>query len=154
MSDDEIETRTEHPSSLNQLGRRLSAVLDEIGTRRKAAEVANRSTDQLAKYEKGLTEPPFTAIASLCLAAGVRMEWLATGIGEMRGNPWDAAGEGASQAVRLQDLTVALQLAAEALGEKELPPGKHAALVSLIYELLVDGLPEAKVLRFARNFAA
>lgn len=151
MSDDESQTRTGHPSSLAELGRRLSAVLDALGTRRKAADIAGRSTDQLAKYEKGLTEPPFTAIAGLCLEAGVRMEWLATGEGEMRVEP---APGGASQPLRRDDLTMALQLASEALGEKELPPAKHAELVTLIYELLEEGLPEAKVLRFARAAAA
>jgi len=43
-----------------------------------------------------------------------------------------------------------VQLAAEALGERTLPPEKHAELVSLIYEGLMDGLPEARILRFAR----
>lgn len=153
MSDDENGSRTVHPGSLSQLGRRLSAVLDEIGTRRKAADVANRSTDQLAKYEKGLTEPPFSAIASLCLAAGVRMEWVATGIGEMHNNPWEGAQGGNSQPLRPDELTIALQLASEALGDKVLPPAKYAELVVLIYELLDEGLPEAKVLRFARAAA-
>ncbi|MCP1375350.1 helix-turn-helix domain-containing protein [Dyella lutea] len=62
--------------------------------------------------------------------------------------------ERASQAVRREDLKIALQLASEALGNRELPPDKHAELVTLIYELLEEGLPEAKVLRFARAAAA
>lgn len=64
---------------LDELGRRLTRVLDRLGTRRNAATVADRSVDQLAKYEKGIVEPPFSGIARLCLKAGVRMEWLATG---------------------------------------------------------------------------
>lgn len=48
---------------------------------------------------------------------------------------------------------LSLQLASEALGEKTLPPAKHAELVGLIYELLEEGLPEATVLRFARAAA-
>lgn len=62
----------------------------------------------------------------------------------------ETAPDGASQPLRRDDLKMALQLAAEALGDKVLPPDKHAELVTLIYELLEDGLPEAKVLRFAR----
>jgi hypothetical protein len=109
----------------------------------------------LSKYEKATSEPPFAAMAALCKAAGVRLEWLATGEGEMLVLPTTShTQEPASQAVRQQTLTIALQLASEALGKKELPAAKHAELVSLIYELLDEGLPEAKVLRFARAAAA
>ena len=115
----------------------------------------------LQRYVSEKNMPPFDVAARLCRAAKVRMEWLATGEGEMYEPPQMVRDEGfgygpgeASHPVRRTELTVALQLAAEALGEKELPAGKHAALVSLIYELLVEGLPEAKVLRFARDFAA
>lgn len=116
----------------------------------------------LNKYEKGTSEPPFTAMAALCKAANVRLEWLATGEGEMhhstgnrmvRDDPAQPASAGGSQPLRQQDLTMALQLAAEALGDRVLPPAKHAELVILIYELLEEGLPEAKVLRFARAAA-
>ncbi len=62
----------------------------------------------------------------------------------------EAASESHSQELRREALTMALQLAAEALGGRSLPPEKHAELVSLIYEGLVDGLPEAQILRFAR----
>lgn len=126
-----------------------------MGTRRTSAAIAGRSTDMLSKYERGTSEPPFTAMAAVCKAARVRMEWLATGEGEMledAGVAETAATYGA-QPVRLDNLTMALQLAAEALDGKELPPAKHAELVSLIYELLVEGLPEATVLRFARAAA-
>lgn len=131
-----------------------------IGGRSVAAQVMQVSPATLQRYVSSKNMPPFDVAARLCIAARARMEWLATGEGDMHAAPEalqeQAArvADEASQAVRQTELTVALQLAAEALGEKELPPGKHAALVSLIYELLVEGLPEAKVLRFARDFAA
>lgn len=109
------------------------------------------SSAALQRYIKGENEPPFAALARLCAAADVRLDWLATGEGDMR-EP--QAPDSPSQPVRRAELTIALQLAFEALGEKELPPGKHAELVTLIYELLVEGLPEARVLHFARAFAA
>ena len=112
------------------------------------------SSAALQRYINEENEPPFAALARLCAAAGARLDWLATGEGDMHEAPASPASDSASQAVRHAELTIALQLAAEALGEKELPPGKHAELVALIYELLVEGLPEAKVLRFARAFAA
>lgn len=108
------------------------------------------SSAALQRYIKEENEPPFAALARLFDAAGARLDWLATGKGDMRQLP----PPDASQAVRRAELTMALQLASEALGEKELPPGKHAELVTLLYELLVEGLPEARVLHFARAFAA
>lgn len=74
---------SEHPSSLSELGRRFSAVLDRFKTRQEAARVADRSTDQLGKYAKGMTEPPFQPLMRLCAAAGVRAEWLAFNTGDM-----------------------------------------------------------------------
>lgn len=137
-------TRTERPTSTVELGRRLSAVFDRIGTRQKASEIAERSVDQLAKYVKGAAEPPFLPLVRLCDAAGVRVEWLASGTGPMD------AGEGPSHLPRQEELKVALQLVAEALTGKSLPPEKYAELVSLVYEGLAEGLPEAQILRFAR----
>jgi transcriptional regulator with XRE-family HTH domain len=59
----------------------------------------------------------------------------------------------ASQQMRQEVLIIALQLADEALEGKVLATEKRAELVSLIYELLEEGLPQAKVLRFARAAA-
>jgi len=143
------------------IGTRISDLSEVIGGRPFAAHVMRVSPATLQRYVSEKNMPPFDVAARLCRAAKARMEWLATGEGEMYEPPQMVRDEGfaygpdeASHPVRRIELTVALQLAAEALGEKELPAGKHAALVSLIYELLVEGLPEAKVLRFARDFAA
>lgn len=145
------------------IGTRISDLAEVIGGRPFAAHVMRVSPATLQRYVSEKNMPPFDVAARLCRAAKARMEWLATGEGDMYEPPqmvreptpeWPRYGDDASHPVRRTELTVALQLAAEALGEKELPAGKHAALVSLIYELLVEGLPEAKVLRFARDFAA
>ncbi|MBB6244823.1 helix-turn-helix domain-containing protein [Rhodanobacter sp. MP1X3] len=72
----------------------------------------------------------------------------------LRDEPSQPASQDASQPVRHDVLMMAVRLATEALGEKVLPPAKHAELVTMLYELLDEGLPEAKVLRFARTAAA
>lgn len=89
-------------------------------------------------------------MARMCQAAGARLEWLATGQGPMLVK--DEVEGASSQSLSGSDLTMAIQLAAEALEERQgtLPPAKFAELVTIIFELLRDGLPEAKVLRFAR----
>ncbi len=152
MSDGVDQTQMERPTYREELGRRLSAVLDRLPSRQKAAETAGRSTDMLNKYERGVAEAPFMAMANLCLAAGVRMEWLATGLGDVE-RAAQTAPDQASQPLRREDLMMAMQLASEALGNKVLSPPDHAELVSLLYELLVEGLPQATVLRYAKRAA-
>ena len=150
-SDDANDERTMHPSVLEELGRRLSALYDAIGNRSKAADIAFRSTDQLAKYAKGAVEPPFMPLARLCSAAGVRLEWLAFGIGPMYEKDYKPAPQSPSQSVRHEELSMAIQLVDEALEGKTLETAKRAELVALVYEGLVEGLPEATVLRWART---
>lgn len=53
-----------------------------LGSRKKAAEAAGISTDQLARYINGVSQPALQPIAKLCDAAGVGLEWLVTGEGE------------------------------------------------------------------------
>jgi len=106
------------------------------------------SSAALQRYIKEENTPSFEVIARLCIAAGARMEWLATGEGPMLAA--DAVPTDVSPELRQEALKMSLQLAAEALGDRTLPPEKHAELVSLIYEGLTEGLPEAQILRFAR----
>lgn len=153
-SDAGSSNQTLRPIPAPGIGRRISEAAELLGTRTSAYTVMDVSSAALQRYIKGENEPPFAALARLCVAAGVRMDWLATGEGNMRVLPPADAPAGASQPVRHEELTIALQLAAEALGDRTLPPAKHAELIALIYELLTEGLPEAKVLRFARAFAA
>lgn len=143
------------PTSDGELGTRLSAVIDRVGSRQKASSIAGRSTDQLWKYVRGTAEPPFVALARLCLATGTSMEWLATGLESEKPLQDKASGQkeaapSASQPMRSEDLTLAIQLAEEALDGKRLEPADYAQLVMLIHGALVNGLPSAQVLAFAR----
>lgn len=142
-------SRAEHPGSLAEVGRRLETVLDRLGGRQKASSIAGRSTDQLWKYTRGKSEPPFLPLARLCAAALVRLEWLATGEGDML-MPADAG----APALKSAELTAAIELAAQVLQNRTLPAGKYAELVSLIYEGRAGGLPETQILRFARLAAS
>lgn len=55
-----------------------------------------------------------------------------------------------SQAVKSDVLRLSIQLVDEALSEqkRQLPPEKRAEAMQLAYDLLDEGLPQAKVLRF------
>jgi transcriptional regulator with XRE-family HTH domain len=90
-------------------------------------------------------------------ALDVLPQWLLFGTGRRRMNSLaNDVAPGPSHAVKPETLTIALQLVAESLDEKDLalPPAKRAELTALVYELLEEGMPEAKVLRFARAAAA
>ena len=93
----------------------------------------------MLSYLSGDTFPSLDRLAAIAQAAGRPMAWFVGG-----------AEAQASPELRREALTMALQLAAEALDGKTLPPQKYAELVSLIYEGLAEGLPQAQILRFAR----
>ncbi|SBV90485.1 putative Phage repressor [uncultured Alphaproteobacteria bacterium] len=46
--------------------------------------MAGVSPDQLARYIKGQSSPPFEVLAKLAIAKGVSLDWVATGTGAMR----------------------------------------------------------------------
>ncbi len=104
--------------------------------------------DSLARYIREENMPPFDFMARLCLGTDLSLEWMATGV-----EPAKPAPLVASQAVRPEVVSLAVQLAEEALEGKRLEPPDYGQLVSLIYDALVNGLPSAQVLAFARPAA-
>lgn len=76
--------------------------------------------------------------------------WLLTGeYGPLRVNE-SGASYAASQVLQRDVLRIAIQLVRDVLteGKKALPPAKEAEAIQLAYDLLEEGLPQAKVLRF------
>ncbi len=109
------------------------------------------STDALARYIRGENMPAFEIAARLCLAAGVSLEWLATG--KEPETPQNQGENVTSQILRREDVKLAVQLAEEALDGRRLGPADYAELVALIHDALVNGLPSAQVLAFAKPAA-
>jgi len=108
------------------------------------------SPASLQRYIGEEVMPPFDAMAALCITSGARFQWLAFAQGGMLDTE-ETAAQSRSQSVRLEELTMAIQLVDEALEGKTLEAAKRAELVGLVYEGLVEGLPEATVLRWART---
>jgi hypothetical protein len=110
------------------------------------------STDSLQRYIREDNMPPFDAAARLCAAAGVSMEWLATGESPRRvaGVREPGAAYGASQDLSGADLSIALELTEEVLRGKWLPKREYAEVVAGIYAMLTQGLPYAEILELAR----
>lgn len=109
------------------------------------AQLLGVHVNTYARWERGEAEIGASALARL-FQLGISPTWVVTG----KGTKLLRDEAPASPELRREELTMAIQLAAEALGGKTLPPDKYAELVSLIYEGLVEGLPEAQILRFAR----
>jgi hypothetical protein len=61
---------------------RLRLVIDALGTRREAAEIAGVSLDAVVRYLRGENQPGFLIVGRLCEAAKMSMHWLATGQGK------------------------------------------------------------------------
>lgn len=128
---------------------RISAAADAVGTRTAAAEAMRVSVDSLQRYIRGERVIGLDAAAALCEAGGTRLEWLAFNRGPML-KADETATQSQSQPVSQDVLSIAIQLVEEALEGKALETAKRAELVALVYEGLVEGMPEAKVLRWAR----
>lgn len=82
---EENETGPNFPSYDVELGARIDAVCRLIGTKKDAANIGGISNDMLHRYVRGeVKQPRFRPLVAMCMAAGVSVEWLATGLGEMR----------------------------------------------------------------------
>jgi transcriptional regulator with XRE-family HTH domain len=92
-------------SSVTALRERISSVIDEAGSRIKAADASGVSADMLAKYVSGASRPRFEAIARLCVETGVSLDWVATGEGPRYRQEIDEKGEPAARFVVKEEQT-------------------------------------------------
>ena len=69
------------------LGERLSLAVARIGTQKEAAAVAGVTDEQIGRWKRGQAKPAFYGIVALAKAAGVSLDWLATGEGPREDRP-------------------------------------------------------------------
>lgn len=154
------------PSSPAELGTRIARVADLLGSRKKAAEVAQVSTDQLARYINNTSQPGLAPMARLCVAANVSLDWLATGAGTEPNHARDhpagyhaeaapqapAAGEGAYEGwIDPEMLKVIVRVIAEYERDYEaiIDPHAKAELTALLCQVAgrLDDRSETSVAR-------
>lgn len=75
------------PSSALELGTRINAVVEMYDRKMDAAEACGVSVEQLKRYVRGRSVPPFDVLARLAVPKRINLNWLATGDGEMRISP-------------------------------------------------------------------
>lgn len=73
-------SRVTVPILAGGIGTRIGVAAQRLGSRSSAYEVMGISSATLQRYIAEETAPAFEAVARLCLAAGVRMEWIATAL--------------------------------------------------------------------------
>ncbi len=158
------------------IGQRLAYVRGRR-TQEEFAGVLGVHKNTYGGYERGANEIGALALVSLYLE-GWDLNWLLTGEGRERldaqtpSEKWvadhvlGAVGAAISQSIREQDpppppsqpvrpdaLKLAVELASEALEGLAPRPEVLAELTALVYAALVNGLPSADVLAFARPAA-
>lgn len=106
-----------------------------------------------SRWERGVREIGADGLKRL-VELGWNPMWLLTGEGPERLEALQDKGSEVvatqSQPAQLPDLKIAIKLTEEALDGRTLGPDDYAQLVTLIYDALVNGLPSAQVLAFAR----
>lgn len=145
------------------IGSRLAARMDDLGIH--AAEVARRARTTEATVSNWLGDKispdHVKATMLLAIADAVEMDPRELLLGQRAGGyrVHESMPAYTSQDLQPDTLTLAFQLATDALAElgkqgKTLPPSKLAEIAKVAFELLDEGLPRAKVLRFVLAAAA
>lgn len=139
-----IEKEQEHknrngvPFLLEGIGTRISEVCYKIGTRKKAANIAEVSTDTLQRYISEEVKPSFEPVARLCLEVGASLEWMATGKGGMGSNmvAEDAAPYHSSIALNAELLAEVIEVVENELGKRRavMKSDKKSELIAIVYE--------------------
>jgi transcriptional regulator with XRE-family HTH domain len=95
------------------------------------------SEGALRKYLTEKSEPGMSALVSMARTAGVRIEWLATGDGPMRGKDLPPGGQGA---IDREIMETTIRIIEEVFEEHdlELPPAKKAKLIMLLHDMFVQ----------------
>ena len=141
----------------NTLGKRLEAAMAtaQISAAALARQVGTTDAT-ISNWLKDLVQPDNVKALMLLRiadAVGVSPHHLLTGEpGPLRVNDSVVAYD-ASQPLQHEHLTIAVQLVQEALAEagRQVPPARFAEAARIAYELLEEGLQEAKVLRFVKT---
>lgn len=143
------------------LGQRLTTAMQRFGLTKPAdlARASASTTPTISNWMNDNVVPEHVKAAQLfriANAVGITGYELLTGEPEPVRGVREEPGAYDSQAVKLDDWKIAFQLVAEALDERglTLPPAKRAEVTLLAYDLLLEGMPQAKVLRFVLAAAA
>ncbi|WP_088699682.1 helix-turn-helix domain-containing protein [Halomonas campaniensis] len=161
-ANDQVNVQAE---KVDAFGERVAIAINRVGGSTKMAEIAGVSTSVLSKWRRGESDPSRSRLIKMASAAGISLEWLATGEGPMVVEYGRAADK---EPVRVEELDAYFAYAHKAdveraASEQEqpspIPNTIYARLVGPLYELVPDdlGMREAvlersvNILRAATN---
>ena len=139
-------------SAAGSIGARLRTVRGAESQKSYASRIeVGLSTYQ--NYERDDREPDLRTLLA-AYREGWNLNWVLTGEGPERLEY--LGGAAPSHPVSQKSLMLALQQVEEVVAEHRLPmpPARKADLTLAVAELIEEGMPEAKVLRFVRAAAA
>lgn len=111
---------------------RLKRIISLAGSADKLADSAGMSPSLIGKYLSGKTDPTRKKLIALAKAAGVNVQWLATGEGLMRNGEWKQFSIS-----KIELITDILEDYKKELGEK-FTPEKKTEIITKLYESLID----------------
>lgn len=121
---------------------RLATLIGE-GSRRNFAARCGLSNTVLGQYLSGKSIPGSEALIAIADAAGVSIEWLASGRGQMRPQAHSQGNQGVStgKTVNMDALVEAITIVLEYYKDrnKALDPANIAKVSMMIYEEAMDG---------------
>lgn len=121
---------------VDAFGERVSIAIERVGGSTKMAEIADVSTSVLSKWRRGESDPSRSRLVKMARAAGVSVEWLATGEGSPDKGAESPSKQGFGPAE--MDLDLMESVAVAALEELEarrirLEPAAQARLLRVLY---------------------
>lgn len=129
-----------------ELGQRIGAVVRLYASKNAASNVAGVSPDQLTRYERGGSMPPFDVVVRLAAGAKVSLPWLASGEGPMLLAAETTAPKAVAPAVTLDPdlLAVCMRAANKALTEIgiKVTVEHEAKMVAMLYTDMLSATPE------------
>lgn len=129
-------------SAESDIGSRIASLIPEGESQNAFARRCGIGDTTLRKYLAG-AQPSSDRLVAMADAAGVSIEWLASGRGS-RKRIGDLAAQGSplSDRARLAIAVRAVEEGLAAVGKKMLP-AKKAELICAAYDLLAEGSPQA-----------
>lgn len=125
-------------AKVDAFGERMAVAIKRAGGATRMAEKADVSGSVLRKWRAGHSDPSRTHLVNMARAAGVSLEWLATG----EGDPDQGAGAPTGLGSADIDLDALEDVAVKVLGlldqrRPDLSPRARARIVRLVYEFYI-----------------
>ncbi|MBF0251145.1 MAG: hypothetical protein HQL35_11015 [Alphaproteobacteria bacterium] len=125
------------PGYTPELGTRIAQAIEGVGGLKAAARIVGVSDESLAQWRDGRARPSFFGLQHLASAAGVSMDWLATGEEPEKDAPVTGA---ALSKIDLALLTDVIRLIEDWLSnaDRKMSPSKKAEVIVMAYEMIEE----------------